>query len=119
MYLTEALIDQRGERFSMVGIYPAKTRMLSRLKTLGYREVKTKSGSFLPAGMRARGHEFHHSELDGDLRKNHRIKTIYLVSMKGKSAEEGFLYKNCLASYVHLHFGSSPGMAAQLVEACG
>ena len=120
MYLTEALIDQSGERFSMVGIYPVKTRMLSRLKTLGYREIKTKGGSFLPAGMRVRGHEFHHSELDGDLRRNRKIKTIYLVSMKGKrkSAEEGYLYKNCLASYVHLHFGSSPGMAAQLVEAC-
>lgn len=118
MYLTEALIDQRGERFSMVGIYPVKTRMLSQLKALGYREVKIKSGSFFPAGMRAKGHEFHYSELDGDLGRNREIKTIYLVSAQGKSAEEGFLYKNCLASYVHIHFGSSPGMAARLVEAC-
>jgi cobyrinic acid a,c-diamide synthase len=118
MYLTEALIDQRREQFSMVGIYPVKTRMLSQLKALGYREVKIKSGSFFPAGMRARGHEFHYSELDGDLGRNREIKTIYLVSVKGKSTEEGFLYKNCLASYVHLHFGSSPGMAVRLVEAC-
>ena len=118
MYLTEALIDQKREQFPMVGIYPVKTRMLSQLKALGYRKVKIKSGSFFPAGMRARGHEFHYSELDGDLGRNLEIKTIYLVSVKGKSTEEGFLYKNCLASYVHLHFGSSPGMAARLVEAC-
>jgi cobyrinic acid a,c-diamide synthase len=118
MYLTEALIDQKREQFPMVGIYPVKTRMLSQLKALGYREVKVKSGSFFPAGMRARGHEFHYSELSGDLGRDREIKTIYLVSGKGKKAEEGFLYKNCLASYVHLHFGSSPRMATWLVEAC-
>ena len=31
---------------------------------------------------------------------------------------EGYRYKNCLASYIHLHFGSNPGMAAAFVDSC-
>jgi len=118
MYLTEALIDHSGRRFPMAGVYPAKTRMLPRLKALGYREVKITDGSFFASGMRARGHEFHYSELDGNLDSKHGIKKVYQVSAKGKNAAEGFLYKNCLASYVHLHFGSNPAIARRLVEAC-
>jgi cobyrinic acid a,c-diamide synthase len=52
------------------------------------------------------------------LDSKHGIKKVYQVSAKGKKAAEGFLYKNCLASYVHLHFGSNPAMARRLVEAC-
>jgi cobyrinic acid a,c-diamide synthase len=118
MYLTEALIDHSGRRFPMAGVYPAKTRMLPRLKAMGYRDVEITDDSFFAFGMRAKGHEFHYSELDGNLDSKHGIKKVYQVSAKGKKAAEGFLYKNCLASYVHLHFGSNPAMARRLVEAC-
>jgi cobyrinic acid a,c-diamide synthase len=117
MYLTEALIDQSGRELPMVGVYPAKVKMLARMKALGYRQVKTRSGSFFPAGMRARGHEFHYSELVGDLKKADKITTVYRVSAGGKYGTEGFVYKNCLASYVHLHFGSNPGIATHIIRA--
>ncbi len=116
MYLTENLIDLRGRRFPMVGIYPFATKMLPRFRALGYREVKTVPGSFLPSGMQARGHEFHYSALDGNVKNDSRIKKIYRTFPRAE--KEGFLYKNCLASYIHLHFGSNPAIASRFVEAC-
>lgn len=32
--------------------------------------------------------------------------------------EEGFTWRNVLASYVHIHFGSNPSFALALVERC-
>lgn len=119
MYLSQALIDPRGRSFPMVGVYPFKARMLSRLKSLGYREVAIGPGSFFPSGLRVRGHEFHYSEPVGNLTGKPGIRKIYTVSSKaGNGEQEGFLYKNCLASYIHLHLGSNPAVAQGWVEAC-
>ena len=100
-----------------VGIFPVTTRMLARRKALGYREVEFIAESILgPAGMVARGHEFHYSEM-GEMPA--RIKRSYRVRKNDVDlGTEGYRYKNCLASYVHLHFGSCPGMAAAFVESC-
>jgi len=47
------------------------------------------------------------------------IERLFQVS-KGQNdlGTEGYRYKNCLASYIHLHFGSNPDMAAAFVENC-
>ena len=48
----------------MAGVLPFKVRMLQRLRALGYREITlTAAGLLGPAGTRARGHEFHYSEI--------------------------------------------------------
>jgi len=119
MYLSQGLTDSRARSFPMVGIYPVRTRMLSRFKAFGYREIAIKRGSFFPSGCRARGHEFHYSELEGNFSPTRKIKKVYVLSAKEEKREEGFQYKNCLASYVHLHFGSNPKLATGLVEAAG
>jgi cobyrinic acid a,c-diamide synthase len=91
--------------------------MLPQRKALGYREITLRTDSILGAkGAIARGHEFHYSETE---EMPERIERLYQVS-KGQSdlGTEGYRYKNCLASYIHLHFGSSPGMAEAFVESC-
>ena len=118
MYLTNGLIDLHGRCFPMVGIYPVQTRMLPRLKTIGYREITTKPGFPFGSGVRVRGHEFHFSELKGDPYKKNEIESIFSVPTgSGKTAQGGYRYKHCFASYVHLHFGSNPTMAERWVEA--
>ena len=100
-----------------VGIYPVCTRMLPRRKALGYREVELRAPSIIgPRGSEARGHEFHYSEME-DMPLE--VERVYRVS-KGQSdlGVEGYRHKNCLASYIHLHFGSCPEMAAAFVESC-
>jgi cobyrinic acid a,c-diamide synthase len=118
MYLTEALLDGNDREYPMVGIYPFKSRMLPSLRRFGYREVVFKRAGFLPGG-KARGHEFHYSELKRIAGNGSGIQRAYAAPTGKKTqACEGYFYKNCLASYAHLHFGSNPDFAARFVEAC-
>lgn len=119
MYLTSGIRDVQGNLFSMVGVYPTVARMLPRLAALGYVEVSIeKKNGLLPVG-HLRGHEFHYSELEQRNFCNDLIEPVYRVQkhLAGESRPEGYLYKNCLASYLHLHFGSNPEFASALVEA--
>ena len=113
IYLSEGLEDAGG----FVGAFPVRARMLPKRKALGYRQVETRADSLIgPAGTVARGHEFHYSELaalpDG-------FDRHYRVTRQGRElAAEGYGYRNCLASYIHLHFGSNPAIAPGFVTAC-
>lgn len=113
IYLSEGLEDA-GD---FVGAFPARSRMLPKRKALGYRQVETCADSVIgPAGTVARGHEFHYSEIavlpDG-------IQRHYRVTRQGcELAAEGYCSRNCLASYIHLHFGSNPAIAQAFVSAC-
>jgi cobyrinic acid a,c-diamide synthase len=118
MYLTETLTDCAGRQYPMVGAYPFKTRMLPRLKALGYREVVAAKKTFIAPEEKIRGHEFHYSELRGFV-PGKKIQTAYFMEAPDKTKiREGYYYKNCLGSYVHLHFGSNPEFARGFVAAC-
>jgi cobyrinic acid a,c-diamide synthase len=113
IYLSEGL-EGAGD---FVGAFPVRARMLPKRKALGYRQVETCAETSLgAAGTIARGHEFHYSEIGQlpDVFVRH-----YRVTRQGTElAAEGYRYRNCLASYIHLHFGSNPSMAAAIVAAC-
>lgn len=120
IYLTTGVIVASDEEISLkdfVGIFPVTTRMLKQRKALGYREIELRSDSLLgKKGAVARGHEFHYSETE---EMPPGIERLYQVS-RGHNflGTEGYRYKNCLASYIHLHFGSNPEMAAAFVDHC-
>jgi cobyrinic acid a,c-diamide synthase len=103
--------------YEFAGVFPVATRMLPRRKALGYREVELSGKAILgPKGTVARGHEFHYSEME---EMPAQIERLYRVRKQGYDlGTEGYRYKNCLASYIHLHFGSNPGLAAAFVESC-
>jgi cobyrinic acid a,c-diamide synthase len=112
IYLTRGVDDH-----DFVGIFPTTTRMLPKRKVLGYREIELMTDTIIgPAGTVARGHEFHYSEMEP---MPVEVERVYRVRRQGVDlGMEGYRYRNCLASYVHLHFGSCTVLAAAFVKSC-
>ena len=118
MYLCEALIDQDNNRHEMTGCFPFTTKMASRLKALGYREITlTKNAVIGDSAMIVRGHEFHYSELTTGPSD---IEMVYRISDRSglDKPPDGYLKHRTLGSYNHLHFGSQPGTAQCFIKSC-
>lgn len=118
IYLTEGMADGNGSPLAdFTGVFPVRARMLPKRKALGYRQVETVADALVAgAGQSARGHEFHYSEISG---MPEGIGRCYRVTRQGQElGREGYRYRNCLASYVHLHFGSNLQIAPAFVAAC-
>ncbi len=117
MYLTEGITDIEGVYHPMAGIFPVRAMMLPERKALGYREIKVNEGCGLfPAGGKARGPEFHYSEIT---EMPGRVKRAYTVRRAGQAEDtrEGYLRGNALGSYVHLHFYSNQRFARSFSDA--
>ncbi len=104
MYLSKGIRDFDNRFFAMAGVFPFETRMTKKPR-LGYREILLNEDCIIGArGERCRGHEFHYSEI----REGAPGQVYSLCDSRGKVLPaEGFRYKNTLASYVHVHFGSN------------
>jgi cobyrinic acid a,c-diamide synthase len=113
MYLTRAIIDLAGDEFSMVGLYPFRTRMQARLRSLGYRQPAVLRDCLLaPSGTVLHGHEFHYSAIEED---NPQFPSVFRLE---DGRPEGYSHRNTLAGYVHLHWGRTPEVAARFVQTC-
>ncbi len=95
IYLSQNLLYQ-GKNYPMVGIFPVRVEMKGL--HLGYREVfPKKEGQFL-VNSTFRGHEFHYTSVT----ELSEIQKAFLVKdLEGNVWEEGYSYKNTLATYVH------------------
>ena len=117
MYLTEAIIDEKGQSHRMVGLLPGRSKMAGRL-TLGYRRGRAAHDSWLlKAGEEIRGHEFHYSTwID---RPENLLAALELSDRDGLAPwkPEGACERNLWASYVHLHFEGMPALAERFVSA--
>ena len=125
MYLSQAI--RWGERrVEMVGALPFEVEMETRLQGHGYVAAEvSRANPFFPVGSRLRGHEFHHSRLKSLPQSNDpAIYPAYRLlrgaglhgRQKTGEAQDGLVYRNVLASYVHLHAGGSPEWAPGLVR---
>ena len=119
MYLSKGIYTQAGIFYPMVGALPFSVRMLQGMRSLGYREVMALESCILGGpGTRARGHEFHYSELvEEGSEKGVQKKAYQTVNARGRPAgDRGILEGNVLASYVHLHFSSNLSVAKNFVD---
>ncbi len=115
MYLGKYLSDMEGKTFEMAGIFPWTSKMFPKLRSLGYREITAEEMCpFLEKGRKIRGHEFHYS----DITQVEETGRAYRITGAKSQFEEGYLYMNTLASYVHLHFASNPDFAKGFVNKC-
>ena len=141
MYLSQGIYDFDRNFYKMADVLPFETQMKKGRSRLGYREITLKEDCILgKKNSIMRGHEFHYSEIvksaeEGtvpDLRTSPSVipgevvesglspslgikitDRIYSVrDGSGKHIQdEGYVFKNILASYVHIHFGSNPDIA--------
>lgn len=118
MYLAESLTDIDGRCWPMAHVLPAPVVMERDRLVIGYRQVALgAAGPLGPSGTSARGHEFHCSRL-GELSAS--VARLYAVTdgSGGPPRSEGFVVGGASMSYIHLHFGSNPALADNLVAAC-
>ncbi|WP_462137902.1 cobyrinate a,c-diamide synthase [Candidatus Mycalebacterium sp.] len=104
MYLGAGLTDLNGRRFDMCGALEADFEMRPRLQSVGYREViAAADAGFFRAGDREKGHEFHYSALSG----GHAGNFFNITTSAGDESRGGMVFRNTVASYIHLNFLSS------------
>ena len=118
MYIGKSLQDQQGQIHAMADCLPVQTRMLTRRRSLGYRQVTIERPTVLGSpGQILRGHEFHYSEISS---ASDTLERVYRITdRRGREKIlEGYAAGNTLGSYVHLHFGSHPPTAAHFVDSC-
>ncbi len=114
MYLCRT-ISWKGKSYEMVGIIPAGVELSEKPQGHGYALAEVvEENPFFPVGLTLRGHEFHHSRLPGpaDLRFAYRIQRGQGVL----NQRDGIVYRNLLASYVHLHALGTPEWARGFVS---
>lgn len=118
MYLGKGLVDHKGRFYRQVGLFPWVSKVLAGRKTLGYREVEVVGWCpFAEEGERMRGHEFHYSEIIEEDGLPY-VRMVYRVIGGEGTHLEGYLYRNTLASYIHLHFASNRKFAKDFVKRC-
>jgi cobyrinic acid a,c-diamide synthase len=114
MYLCRS-ICWKGRSYEMVGIIPAEVELSEKPQGHGYvvAEVVGENPLF-PLGLTLRGHEFHHSSLS-----NPRGLLFAYQVKRGQGIhhqQDGIVYKNLFASYIHLHALGTPEWAEGFVS---
>jgi cobyrinic acid a,c-diamide synthase len=115
IYLCRSIIF-KNKTFPLSGVFPIDLEMHARPQGHGYMEVRVdRENPFFPKETKIRGHEFHYSSLIGTPRE---IDTIYTVSRGSGSFKrrDGLIFRNVLASYLHIHAAGVPPWAENFVN---
>jgi len=116
MYLGEKL-HLKENIFPMAGILPVEFGFSKKPQGHGYTRVEiAEDNPFFKKGVEVKGHEFHYSKvLNWDSEK----ARLVFKMLRGNGITDGLdgaSYKNCLATYTHIHALGNPGWAQALVR---
>lgn len=111
LYLQTALLDGEGRSHAMAGVLPSSGYDTGKSVRFGYVELEEKKSSFLPAGERIKGHEFHYFDSTDNGSDCLAIKPVtgrqYPCVIAGEEYWLGF---------PHLYYPSNPAFAERFVE---
>jgi cobyrinic acid a,c-diamide synthase len=117
MYCGSALRTSDGVEHRMANVLPVSTAMEAGTLRSGYRDLRIATSGMLGVeGTRLRGHEFHFSRV---LSSGESWAPLYSVhDCDGEPLGfEGWTRGAFAASFVNLHFGQQPKLAAHIVAA--
>ena len=119
MYLLNKLVDCDGMAYKMSNVFPVSSKMQKRKQGLGYVLVNAQEDNIIcRKGDHFKAHEFHWSSII-EAENIEDLSFAYKVNKKHNrtNKSDGLLKKNILASYAHIHFGSNPALAMNLLRA--
>jgi len=117
MYLCKRLVNLDGKSFKMVGIFDADIEMTERRQALGYAEVKVTKDNILSKNNDIiRGHEFHYSRVSSLNEDNFAYEMKRGVGIQ--DGKDGLVSKKTIASYLHIHFATSPEIPQKFISSC-
>lgn len=117
LYLARELEDARGRVFPMCGVVPARGRVGTRLRSLGYRTATARQDSFLACeGASLRGHEFHYGVLDG-APDGKWCSAWDLEDSRGRREPEGWWNGSTLATWFHGWLSGNEGALDGWIDA--
>ena len=119
MYLSREIVDFDGNRYQMAGLVPGVCIMEKKLVGMGYVEAESLTDNILGLkGQKARGHEFHYSRIEADSNKDFNYAYRVVRNRYREPVIDGYAGGSVLASYVHHHFASNPGLAEGFIRSC-
>ncbi|AEE90648.1 Cobyrinic acid A,C-diamide synthase [Tepidanaerobacter acetatoxydans Re1] len=116
MYLAKTVYDRCGKAYPMVGIFDCATVMTDRLQNFGYVTAEVvKDNVIASSGTIITGQEFHYSKINGNLNS---ASYIIRKPEQNRKWQCGYIYKNCLASYMHIDFYAYPKLLDNFLSKC-
>jgi cobyrinic acid a,c-diamide synthase len=117
MYLGEKMVLE-GKSYPMVGILPLVFDFFKRPQGHGYVVAKVElENPYYPVGSEIKGHEFHYSRVSEWTDPEEDALVFRMQRGAGiRDDRDGMVYKNVLATYIHVHALGTPGWAPAMVR---
>ncbi len=115
IFLSRSL-TMEGRTYPMAGVLPVKLELFQKPQGHGYMEIEVEGANpFFEPGVRVRGHEFHYTRPTSGVEG---VRTLFKVhrGVGCGDSRDGIIYKNVLASYMHIHALGVPDWAPALVK---